>query len=37
MVAMEINVYVLISVRLMVAIAKGFVLPVLMDILETSV
>jgi hypothetical protein len=37
MVSIEIDVYVLISVRLMVAITKGVVLPVLMDILEISI
>jgi hypothetical protein len=37
MVSMEINVFVLISVRLMVSILKGVVLPVLMDILEIVV
>jgi hypothetical protein len=36
MVSIEINVYVLIFVRLMVAITKGVALPVLMDILEIS-
>jgi hypothetical protein len=37
MVSIEIAVYVLISVRLMVAITKGVLLPVLMDILEISI
>jgi hypothetical protein len=37
MVSIAIDVYVLISVRLMVAITKGVALPVLMDILEISV
>jgi hypothetical protein len=37
MVSIEIDVYVLIYVRLMVAITKGVVLPVLMDILEISI
>jgi hypothetical protein len=37
MVSIEIDVYVLISVRLMVAITKGVVLPVLMGNLEIRV
>jgi hypothetical protein len=37
MVSVEIDVYALISVRLMVAITKGVVLPVLMDNLEINV
>jgi hypothetical protein len=37
MVSIEIDEYVLISLRLMVAITKGVVLPLLMDILEISV
>jgi hypothetical protein len=37
MVSMEINVFVLTSVRLMVSISKAVVLPVLMDILEIVV
>jgi hypothetical protein len=37
MVSVEIDVFVLISVRLMVLISKGVVLPVLMDILEIVV
>jgi hypothetical protein len=37
MVSMEIDVFVLISVRLIVSISKGVVLPVLMDILEIAV
>jgi hypothetical protein len=37
MVSIEIDVYALISVRLMVAIIKGVILPVLMDISEICV